>query len=182
MQAIRDQNFSSLVVPGYPSAIVIRRLIRPDQLTFLQGYYLEKLMEGFFCQDTHSYKNRLYLRNDPIGTDLLKEYLDIVEKAVGVSLLSCYSFVSFYRRGSILKRHLDKSECEFTMGAILFSSHEKASRRHYLSLGNNEAPVHINLEAGEGAVFQGAITPHWRDSIDEEFLCTLLLHYKQANS
>lgn len=101
-----------------------------------------------------------------------------VEKATGRPLRSIYSFASYYRKGAYLRRHFDRAECELTVGIRLFdSSGEPTLEKPYLFFGSFENPTLIVAKPSDATIFEGALTPHWRGPLQEDYLFTMLLHY-----
>ncbi|RYZ89700.1 MAG: hypothetical protein EOP06_08955 [Proteobacteria bacterium] len=166
-------------VVGYPDVIYIPRLLLSHRLALAKSHYISALLEGNFQADLLHGKNRLFLRDDAFGRNLLYETRPIMESIVGKNLKEQYSFVSYYRRDSELRRHVDKLECQFTVGIILFDSQGDSDKRMYLSFGDVEKATDLAMFSGDAAVFCGVTTPHWRPPLRNDFLCTLLLHYKE---
>lgn len=167
------------LVPGYPSITTIKNVLSLTEIKQLESYYIASLLNDNFILDSVYGKNRLYMRNDEQGYQLLFKFRTKVENIVNEKLAGRYSFVSYYRKGSILNRHIDKPECEYTLAIRLFSSKENTNEIPYLIFGDKISAVHIHASIGDGAIFQGNKTPHWRDTLESEFLCTLLLHYEK---
>ncbi|PMZ74905.1 hypothetical protein [Pseudomonas sp. FW305-70] len=166
-------------VTGFPEVIVARAILNSATILKAEEHYSQQLLSGNFQVDRLHQLDRLYFRDDSFGLILLREIEPLASEIIGVRLNSLYSFASYYRRGANLLRHYDRDECELTVGFRLFDSTvDSDSSKPYLSFGSPTESTDVIMTSVDAAMFYGAITPHWRAQLNEDYLCTLLLHYR----
>jgi len=110
-----------------------------------------------------------FFRHSYSGTESLLHYLKPkVEEIVGMSLLPTYSFARVYRKGHFLSKHVDRRECEVSLTITL-----KKDADWPIILDNAE----VDLDQGDGALYQGMIVPHERKPYEGEEHVQVFLHY-----
>ena len=97
-----------------------------------------------------------------------------MEKHTGESLIPTYSYLRVYKKGDELKRHIDKNSCEFSVTLTLRREPNDDIWPIYLETDD----VHkVELEAGDGLIYKGIESPHWRDKFEGSRLAQVFLHY-----
>ena len=97
-----------------------------------------------------------------------------MEKHTGESLIPTYSYLRVYKKGDELKRHIDKNSCEFSVTLTLMREPNEGIWPIYLETDR----VHkVELEAGDGLIYKGIESPHWRGKFEGSRLAQVFLHY-----
>ena len=103
-----------------------------------------------------------------------------MEKITGLELLPTYTYFRFYRPGDILKPHIDRDACEFSVSICLGWDYK----------GDDYSwPIYINgtrvvLEIGDAAIYKGIDIEHWRDEFiakEGSWHAQAFLHYVDKN-
>ena len=97
-----------------------------------------------------------------------------IEKYTGEKLIAAYSYLRVYKKGDELKRHIDRNLCEFSVSLTLRRDHKDDIWPIYLE---SDKIYKISLEAGDGLIYKGIESPHWRGKFEGERLAQVFLHY-----
>jgi hypothetical protein len=105
---------------------------------------------------------------------VLLELQPKIEAISGCRLVPTYSYARVYFHGDTMIRHRDRPSCEVSVsihlgrdggeGYLWFPPHDK-----------------VEMEAGDGAVYLGRETEHWRDRFTGSSMGQLFLHYVVAD-
>lgn len=112
--------------------------------------------------------------NDPVMWNLMCYLCPDVEKYTGKKLIAAYSYLRVYKKGDELKRHIDRSACEFSVTLTLKRHPSDDIWPIYLE---SDKIYRVSLEAGDGLIYKGTESPHWRDKFEGEKLAQVFLHY-----
>jgi hypothetical protein len=115
---------------------------------------------------------------DPGFDAVLVQVLPAVSRAVGTELLPTYSYIRQYERGQELVPHTDRPACEHSVTVHLASSTTEPWPI-WLRQGRG-VPVQVDLAPGDGLVYEGMATLHWRDPLAQPWYRQLFLHYVAA--
>jgi len=125
---------------------------------------------------------------------LLVKTLPKVEESTGLKLYPTYSYARVYRRGSLLKRHIDRFSCQISTTLFLggskwpiyIDSESNNKEISYDQNGNyiprNKEGVEINLEQGDMLLYKGSEYEHWRDGLNGDHCVQVFLHYNIQGS
>ena len=166
---------------GHTNFKIIRGLLTGELLDFLGIYAYNKAtlpdaiptkeLHGFVDEqipDTPSWHDDLAMKN------LMCYLTPDMEKHTGESLIPTYSYLRVYKKGDELKRHIDKNSCEFSVTLTLMREPNEGIWPIYLETDR----VHkVELEAGDGLIYKGIESPHWRGKFEGSRLAQVFLHY-----
>lgn len=122
-------------------------------------------------------KSKLSIRNQPYLDVLLEKAWPFVEQLVGEELIPTYAYARLYSNGDELEKHTDREACEVSMTVQLGKSH------HY-SWPIFMSGKRYDLGEGEGVIYSGCDTEHWRnvcDGPDGYYSGQVFLHYVRKN-
>ena len=98
-----------------------------------------------------------------------------IGQIVGKNLIPQYTYARIYNKGSDLKIHSDRPECQYSVTLCLGGEYEKPWPiwiKDYA--GNmNEVP----LDVGDMVVYHGTELEHWRDKFEGNMQYQLFMHY-----
>ena len=97
-----------------------------------------------------------------------------MEKHTGESLIPTYSYLRVYKKGDKLKRHIDKNSCQFSVTLTLMREPNDDIWPIYLE---TNGIYKVDLEAGDGLIYRGTVSPHWSDKFEGSRLAQVFLHY-----
>ena len=101
---------------------------------------------------------------------LLLELRPRIEEIAGCHLVPTYSYARLYFRGDSLIRHRDRHSCEVSVSIHLGRLGGDGS----LCFG---AEDRVEMDEGDGAVYLGCATDHWREPFAGHTMGQVFLHY-----
>ena len=160
---------------------IVRGLLEGELLEFLGFYAFNKATlpdaipteatAGFVDEqvpNTPSWHDDLAMKN-------LMCYLSYdMESHTKESLIPTYAYLRVYKNGDELKRHTDRHSCEFSVTLTLMREVGDAIWPIYLE---TDKAHKIELEAGDGLIYKGGESPHWRNKFEGGRLAQVFLHY-----
>jgi hypothetical protein len=124
------------------------------------GHYTDEQVPGSFS-----------IYSDVVMEQLLINLKPTIEKNIGVKLVENYSFARLYKKYDILKKHIDRYSCEYSVTLNL------GGDKWPINLIANKKEVKIDLEPGDLLVYEGCRLPHWRDVFLGNMCAQVFLHY-----
>ena len=127
---------------------------------------------------------------DFVMETLLLKVMPIISKATNLDLIPTYSFARIYEKGSILKRHKDRSACEISttlnLGGDLWSIFIDPTGNDNVINGNiikDDASkgIKIDLEPSDMLIYEGYELEHWREQFTGNICVQVFLHYNNIN-
>ncbi|MDE2234717.1 MAG: hypothetical protein KGL13_06735 [Gammaproteobacteria bacterium] len=115
---------------------------------------------------------------DALTETLLLELKPVMERATGLELLPCYSYLRIYGKGAVLHKHLDRPSCEVSCTLTLGF---KSESLWPICLHADSQDKSLALQPGDMLVYRGADVPHWRDTFEGEYWVQTFLHYVDAH-
>ena len=160
---------------------VARGLLSGELLDFLGVYAFNKatLPGAIPTEETHGFiddqiPNTPAWHDDLTMKNLLCYLSPDMEEYTGESLIPTYSYLRVYKKGDELKRHIDRHSCEYSVTLTLMRDPTDDIWPIYLE---TDKQYKVELEAGDGLVYKGIESPHWRDKFEGERLAQVFLHY-----
>lgn len=165
---------------------VVKQILSKELCNFLFNYLLiKRQVAKTLFQEKHisSYSQDYGFFDDSQVPNTYSSYSDIametillkikpnVEKIIGKKLNENYSYCRIYKKGDILKKHIDRPECEFSC-----TLHIGGDKEWPIFLEPN---IKIILNQGDMLVYNGVDLTHWREQFEGEDYAQLFLHYSQ---
>lgn len=166
---------------GHTNFKIIRGLLTGELLDFLGVYAFNKatLPNAIPTKEMHGFVDNQIPNTPAWHVDLAMKnlmcYLSLdMEMYTGEGLIPTYSYLRVYKKGDELKRHIDRNSCEFSVTLTLRREPNDDIWPIYLETDD----VHkVELEAGDGLIYKGIESPHWRDKFEGSRLAQVFLHY-----
>tara|TARA_Y100001937_G_C7113112_1_gene328769 strand:+ start:431 stop:1081 length:651 start_codon:yes stop_codon:yes gene_type:complete len=118
---------------------------------------------------------------------LLQDLKPQIEKATKLKLVSTYSYARLYKKGDVLRRHVDRNECKVSatlnLGGdpwpIYVDSKGKGINTEigYRPLGNKG--IKFDLKPGDILLYSGCELEHWRNEFKGNDCAQVFLHYNE---
>lgn len=176
---------------------IVKNILSKELCNFLFQYFIMKDVAVKYMFDTRyisPYSDDFGTFNDPQAPGYYSMYADPatevilvnlkqkMEKELKTKLIETYSYARVYRKGSILYRHTDRSECAFSTTLNLGGDNWPI----YLDTSGkkNQAGIKIELSQGDMLIYRGDIHEHWREEFTKDVCVQTFLHYnllKKAN-
>jgi hypothetical protein len=172
-QGIREHLSAQLKSEQY---VVLRNTIHPLQLAALRRYFRTLDQKGGLYRDTIKSINRSYYHNDGVARFMHHQITTLVSQIVPEPIKPSYAFLATYKSGAILKRHTDREQCAWNLSLLVDMNPEmELSDSWPIYLEAREQVREVRLAMGDGVLYRGTDIPHWRDTIPEGHIVTLIL-------
>jgi hypothetical protein len=166
---------------GHTNFKIIRGLLTGELLDFLGVYAFNKatLPDAIPTKELHGFvddqiPNTPAWHDDLAMKNLMCYLSPDMEKHTGESLTPTYSYLRVYKKGDELKRHIDRHSCQFSVTLTLMREPNEDIWPIYLETGSI---YKVDLEAGDGLIYRGTVSPHWREEFEGSRLAQVFLHY-----
>ena len=151
---------------GYISAkgLLERSLARVIYKTLLLQHW-----RGECFRDNHM-PTAASVSNTALTDALLLELRPRIEALSGCRLVPTYSYARLYFHGDTMIRHQDRGSCEVSVSIHLSRDGGDASLWF-------QPNAKVEMEEGDGAVYLGCDTAHWREPFTGNTMGQIFLHY-----
>ena len=158
----------------------IKNILHKDNCEYLTAWLHQCVENKEAINDTQCPKSWA-MGHHPVTDKLLEEMTSRMEEETGKKLFPTYAYARLYQKGEILECHADREACEYSATITLGFGGDKiwpifaADRGEETDagmVGENGQIFRIKnvqefeLNVGDALVYQGGLSPHWR----EEFL------------
>lgn len=154
---------------------VIKNILTKEEQLLLKGY--TDIQHRFNTKnfDTMGQSDNMdtCFYEDPLMEALLLSKQSIMEKETNLKLFPTYSFWRMYTYGATLAKHTDRSSCEISVTINMAGD----GTPWPIYIGKSE----INLEPGDGVIYEGIDNEHWRDEYLGDGQAQVFLHYVDQN-
>lgn len=159
----------------------LRSLLPPLHRNALAAYARELADEGFFQDGDAMVPERRIIHNESLMRFLHLQLTPFLQELVGEPLMASYALLADYGPGSILRRHTDRSQCDWNLSLVLDQGPD-ASEPWPLWIENASGPTPVALEIGDLVFYSGTRTPHWREQLPPGRRVTVaLFHFVSAS-
>jgi hypothetical protein len=160
----------------------IRGLIHPYQLGALRRYYRALIRRGHVRLGDAQCGARYVAHNEPVARYFHHELARAVGELLGRPIKPSYCYFISYQAGAALDRHVDRTQCEYTLAMCIdFSPEPRRETPWPLCLDTDAGTVTVFQALGDALLYQGRRLAHWRDPLAQGCTSTsLLFHYVDA--
>jgi hypothetical protein len=152
--------------------ILSEGLLEPSLARFIYKALLLKQWRGECFRDNHI-PTAASVANTAETDALLLDLRPKIEAISGLRLVPTYSYARLYFYGDTMIRHHDRGSCEVSVSIHLGRDGGECS----LWFAPN---YKVEMEAGDGAVYLGAQTDHWRERFTGNTMGQIFVHYVVA--
>ena len=117
------------------------------------------------------------VQNPNFGLIVLCNKCFEVGKYVEANVFPTYCYSRLYKKGSVLKRHIDRMACEISLTVHLDGDKEWPI---WVQTPDGEN-VSVELGSGDALLYLGCVIPHWRDAYQGNRYSQLFLHYVRSS-
>jgi len=179
----RRRSFDQLVADGRQRLFEHRYcelpgLLRGAHVSALCRYYESLIGAGKWRLGDEQVKLRHGWHNEMVSRYFHQQLTDFVSRVAGETVRPSYTYVSGYRPGAVLKPHVDRKQCAFTLSVMIEHKPDPFRERWPLWFQTRQGNVSVTQASGDGVLFRGNELPHWRDLPPSDHASTtLLFHY-----
>ncbi|MDP6437832.1 MAG: hypothetical protein QF790_08640 [Gammaproteobacteria bacterium] len=131
-------------------------MIEPYLLTFLGSYYRQILKgrQSQFNRDGTS----LNASGEACADTVMYTLRSRIEAETGLDLYPTFSFVRLYKKGDVLRKHIDQAASEVNVSITIL-----ASDPWPLAMHRGDEVINLELDPGDGVIFHGMELVHERE-------------------
>lgn len=148
---------------------VWRGLIHPLQVAAICEYYRQLIGEGYVSLGDAQVARRYAIQNEPVSCYLHRQLTGLVQQVAGERVKPTYAYFSSYQPGAILRPHLDRRQCEYSVSLLVDYMPEPQDVSPWplflKELGRDGRTVPINLGLGDAVLYKGRELMHYRDAL-----------------
>jgi hypothetical protein len=153
-------------------------LLHPAHVGALCRYYEALIDTGEWVLGDEQVRLRHGWHNELVSRYFHYQLTEVVSRAAGEWVRPSYTYVSGYRPGAVLKPHVDRKQCVFTLSLLIEQRAEPTREFWPLWFQTSRGNVSVTQVGGDGVLFRGTDLPHWRDRPPPGHASTsLIFHY-----
>jgi hypothetical protein len=133
----------------------------------LSTYFRGLRAQGFLRAGDAQVPLRHVLHDESVTSFLHRQLPPFVSALVGCQVRPSYCYLAEYMPGAVLKRHVDRPQCEFTISLLVDFSPRPEGRCSWplwLSPTGKER-IGIRLAIGDAVIYKGREISHWRHAL-----------------
>jgi hypothetical protein len=158
------------------------RTLHPRHCHALLDYYEQLIATKSWPLGDAQVAGRYGWYNESLSRFFHHQFRTLVGRLAGQPVRPSYSYVSAYRAGAVLDRHVDREQCEYTVSLLLGESGPGIEGGWPLLLDAAHGSIPVIQSPGEAVLFRGTRVPHWRPPLSDGTTHTsLLFHYVPAD-
>jgi Rps23 Pro-64 3,4-dihydroxylase Tpa1-like proline 4-hydroxylase len=155
--------------------IVLSNFISKERALSLSSEFLKHCEENNIEGDSQA-PNSYSAYNYIPFLELLCEKTTVISSAIGETVLPTYAYSRVYKKGSELKKHVDRDACEISLTLHL---HGDGTWPIWIETSSGETRC-VQLNPGDAMIYLGKIAPHWREPFTGEWYSQVFLHYVRS--
>lgn len=148
-------------------------LLEPGLAQVFYKILLLKQWRGESFRDNHI-PTAASVTNTAETDALLLDLRPKLEEMAGLRLVPTYSYARVYFYGDTMIRHHDRGACELSVSIHL--GRDGGEGTLWFAPNNK-----VDMEPGDGAIYLGTETDHWRERFTGNTMGQIFLHYVVAN-
>jgi hypothetical protein len=159
--------------------VSVQGLVPAFQIGALRRYYRVHARLGSFPLGDDQVPTRLVAHNEALAAYVHHQLTTAMSDIAGRLVKPSYSYMVSYQPGSVLERHTDREQCEYSITMCIDATPEPDAHTPW--------PIHLDLPdgtlqvwqaLGDGLFYRGRDIAHHRDRLFDGYTSTsLLLHY-----
>lgn len=161
---------------GYTS---VAGLIPPFHIGAIRRYYRYHTRAGSFTLGDDQVERRHVAHNEGAARFFHCQLSSAVSDIARTIVRPSYSYLAAYESGSVLERHTDREQCEYSITMCIDATPEPDAQVPWpIQLDVSDGALRIWQHLGDALLYRGRYLPHYRDCLPEGYTSTsLLLHY-----
>ena len=157
---------------------VIRRYLIPSFTHYLRNYFTLRVQNDPSLGGDSQAPNSHCVYGDPAFDMVMAMSTPDMGSIVGKKLIPQYTYARIYKSGSVLERHKDRPECEYSVSLCLGGDYKTSWPIWIKDFSGDDHKV--VLDEGDMLVYQGTKLEHWREEFEGNALYQLFMHYVDA--
>ena len=146
---------------------------------YLRNYFALRSQNDPSLEGDHQAPNSHCVYGDPAFDMVMAMSTQDIGKIVGKNLVPQYTYARIYKNGSVLERHSDRPECQYSVTLSLGGEYDKPWP---IWINDYSGKSHeVPLEEGDMLVYSGCELEHWREKFEGKLQYQLFMHYVDAD-
>lgn len=160
----------------------VRSLMHPFHVAALRRYFRYLVRCGRIRLGDEQSPRRYGIHNESVARFFHQQITKTVSLIVGEPVIPSYVYAASYLSGAVLKKHIDREQCEFSVTLCLdFSPEPRRETSWPIHLDTRHGTVAVYQALGDGLVYRGPRVPHYRDILPNGQTSTsIFFHYVPA--
>ena len=157
----------------------IRTLIHPFHVAAMRRYFRYLIRRNKIAFGDEQCARRFGVHNDSVARFFHYQLAGTISAIVGETVKPSYVYSACYVGGAELKKHIDRSQCEFSVTFCLdFTPEPKNETSWPVRLETPRGEVVVYQAIGDGLVYRGTRVPHYRGILPQGKTSTsIFFHY-----
>ena len=157
---------------------VVKGFIPPFFSAYLRNYFTLRVQNEGLGGDSQA-PNSHCVYGDPAFDMVMAMSTQDIGKIVGKNLVPQYTYARIYKTGSVLERHSDRPECQYSITLCLGGEYDK---QWPIWINDHSSKSHeVSLDIGDMLVYSGCELEHWREPFEGQLCGQVFLHYNHAD-
>ncbi len=157
---------------------IVTEFIPPFFSTYLRNYFTLRSQNDPSLKGDHQAPNSHCVYGDPAFDMVMAMSTQDIGNKINKKLIPQYTYARIYKKGSDLKIHSDRPECQYSVTLSLGGDYEKLWP---IWIKDHDGNDHcIELDEGDMLVYSGCELEHWRDKFEGNTQYQLFMHYVDA--
>ena len=158
---------------------VVKGFIPPFFSTYLRNYFTLRVQNDPSLKGDPQAPKSHSVYGDPAFEMVMAMSTPDIEEIVGKNLIPQYTYARIYLNGSVLERHSDRPECQYSVTLSLGGKYDTKWPIWMQDYAGNDHCV--PLDEGDMVVYHGTELEHWRDKFEGTTQFQLFMHYVDAD-
>ena len=153
----------------------VKGYIPPFFSTYLRNYFTLRAQNDPSLRGDEQAPNSHCVYGDPAFEMVMAMSTQDIENIVDKNLVPQYTYARIYKNGSVLERHSDRPECQYSVTLCLGGEYEK---QWPIWINDYSGKSHeVPLDVGDMVVYHGTELEHWREKFEGNMQYQLFMHY-----
>lgn len=159
--------------------VAVPNLIHPFHVGALRRYYRHRTRAGFFEVGDDQVSRRFAAHNEGVARYFHSQLVHAISHIARRVLKPSYAYFVSYLSGSILKKHVDRPQCDYSITMCIDASPEPEAESPWpLELETAAGASQVRQCLGDALLYRGCQVAHSRSRLPDGFTSTsLLFHY-----
>lgn len=156
----------------------MRALINPLQVGAMRTYARALRREGYLNspRETDISKTRHFLHDEVVGRFFHLNMVELVSRMTGIESKASFSGLSHYLPGSLLTAHRDRPQCRLNVSLAVDNNRGLGKAGEWPLFIEYRGKAHrIILQPGDGVIYSGHKSHHWRNAQPQGMVTSLYL-------
>ena len=141
---------------------------------YLKNYFTLRVQNERLGGDSQA-PNSHAVYGDPAFDMVMAMSTQDIGEIIGKNLIPQYTYARVYKNGSVLEKHSDRPECQYSVTLCLGGEYKKPWP---ILINDYSGKTHeVPLDVGDMMIYHGTELEHWRDKFEGDTQYQLFMHY-----